>query len=77
MGFLIRQYQKPICKLKLYFGYFFISIFKLMNPLRTIFIIKYVTNVCTVLPVVKFPVSHGVPQIPAGHILSRGNTVHF
>ena len=26
---------------------------------------------------VKFPVSHGVPQIPAGHIVSRGNTVHF
>ena len=29
----------------------------------------------TVLPVVKFPVSHGVTQIPAGHIVSRGNTV--
>ena len=25
----------------------------------------------------KFPVSHGIPQIPAGHIVSRGNTVHF
>ena len=32
---------------------------------------------CTVLPVVKFPVSHSVTQSPAGHIVSRGNTVHF
>ena len=45
------------------------------NRLYTI----YGTFLCrpTVLPVVMFSVSHGVTQIPAGHIVSHGNTVHF
>ena len=34
-------------------------------------------NSNTVLSVVMFSVSHRVTQIPAGDIVSRGNTVHF